>query len=668
MSQTNHPTHSREFFWVGPSAPNQRTSSADTWLRPGLPQESSFTTPDTHGSRQGDASINDNAFVRHGHVRRAHEPLSISGGPNAVPGFYNPGSTSQSGHGDSATTTTNQEIVGSASAQRRKPKTRTSDAQWQQNKPHIEKLYMKDKLPLPEVMKRMKRDHDFDASEKMYKTKFKSWRWSKNLPQDIAAWMTKKQQQRNPTKTVFSFRGQEWNGEQVEEKYRNQLFAVNPAGSNSTPNEIQYWTPQPPATSPCQPRIVASQSHDTTNQTRESPKFYLDTQPVNFDLNGAGPSDLRNLLREASRAASEGRTDEANADFRDAVSGFASMLSPTHPETLRAGYLYASFYANYNDMNRADAVLNWMSGKHVERWGSRHENTYLHYARMIELLRSWGRLERAELLVYKLLDGMNEDGDETFLNFSSARSGSEHRRSIADINPERLFTETDDPESVSDQLSKIDLAIMADITGLDHVLEVMIRHCEDKSDDQRMSLQACRAKCALAKVHTAAGQVEKTHQALNSAKRSLAPLLAVGEEPMSRATMKMARQLSLLFFKAKDESSCKAVLDEVIAALEARRHIPACEREREDVSLLDFVTEIAFQFHENASSDMCRYWAERGLGLAIKLHGRKSCEARRFLKILEKNDFGMRTSTSVDDLMSFSGGFFNIRLVSNPGS
>lgn len=59
----------------------------------------------------------------------------------------------------------------------------------------------------------------------MYKTKFKSWRWSKNLPQDIAAWMTRKQQQRNPTKTVFSFKGQEWDGEQLEEKYRNQLVA-----------------------------------------------------------------------------------------------------------------------------------------------------------------------------------------------------------------------------------------------------------------------------------------------------------------------------------------------------------------------------------------------------------------------------------------------------------
>lgn len=400
-----------------------------------------------------------------------------------------------------------------------------------------------------------------------------------------------------------------------------------------------------------------------TNQTRERPKFYLDTQPVNFDLNGASPSDLVNLLQEASRAASAGRTEEANADFRDVVTGFASMLSPTHPETLRAGYLYASFYANCTELNRADAVLNWMSEKHVERWGSRHENTYLHYARMVELLRSWGRQERAELLVYKLLNGMNEDGDETFLNFSGARSRSEHRRSIEDVNPERSFPETDDPESVSDQLNKIDLAIMSDITGLDDVLEVMIRYCEDKSDDLRMSLQACRAKCALAKVYTAAGQVEKTHQTLNSAKKSLAPLLVVGEEPISRTTIDTARQLSVLFFKANDKSSCNAVLDQVIASLEARRHIPACEREREDVFLLDFVTEIAFQFHENASPDMCRYWAERGLGLAMKLHGRKSSEARRFLKILEKNDFGMRTSTSVDDLMSFSGGLFNIKLL-----
>lgn len=159
MYRTRHPTHSQKFPWVGPSALNQGDSSAAPWpLRPGLPQESSFTTPDTHSSRQGDASIIGNSLARN-----ANAPLNMSSGPNAIPGFFNPGSTSQPGHGDSATTT-NEEIVASASAQRRKPKTRMSDAQWQQNKPHIEKLYMKDKLPLPMVMELMERDHDFHAS------------------------------------------------------------------------------------------------------------------------------------------------------------------------------------------------------------------------------------------------------------------------------------------------------------------------------------------------------------------------------------------------------------------------------------------------------------------------------------------------------------------------
>jgi hypothetical protein len=110
-------------------------------------------------------------------------------------------------------------------------------------------------------------------------------------------------------------------------------------------------------------------------------------------------SDLRQLLVSASQAASSGNRDEADADFRDAVSGFRQVLSPTHEETIKAGYLYASFYANSGRMGKADAVLSWMTEKHRDKWGSEHERTYLHYARMIELLRSWGFKEHAENLV-----------------------------------------------------------------------------------------------------------------------------------------------------------------------------------------------------------------------------------------------------------------------------
>jgi hypothetical protein len=117
----------------------------------------------------------------------------------------------------------------------------------------------------------------------------------------------------------------------------------------------------------------------------------------------------------------------------------------------------------------------------------------------------------------------------------------------------------------------------------------------------------------------------------------------------------------------KDESSCNAVLEDVVSSLEARFQVFDCDVNEREL-LLDFVLTVAFHFHGVTAWDKCRYWVERGYGLAIRMHGLRSQEARRFQKILDKEDFDMRSSISVHDLMKFSGGFFTIRLVSNPAS
>lgn len=240
-------------------------------------------------------------------------------------------------------------------------------------------------------------------------------------------------------------------------------------------------------------------------------------------------------------------------------------------------------------------------------------------------------------------------------------------QSTMSINLDTSFPETDDPQSISQQLNKIDLAMVSNINGLDNVLEVIIRHCECKPHDLDISLQACRAKCALAKWRNNAGNLEQAFNLLKGARRSITPFLCVGEEPMSRTTIQTAKTLAYQFLAMEDESSCNAVLEDVVSSLEARCQVFDCDVNEGEL-LLDFVLTVGFHFHEVASWDKCRYWVERGYGLAIRMHGIRSLEARRFQKVLDKEDFDMRTSISVHDLMKSSGGFFNIRLVSNPAS
>ena len=393
----------------------------------------------------------------------------------------------------------------------------------------------------------------------------------------------------------------------------------------------------------------------------EQAPFYLDGKPVNLDLSHTTMSDLRILLNNASHASSAGNIDEANADFRDAVSGFSCLLSPTHEETLRAAYSYASFYANCASMDKADAVLSWMSEKHVEKWGPAHEKTYLHYARMMELFQTWGRQERAELLIYKVLDSIGEDDGKGLSNSRGTQPGSQLPPSLAGVDLESPI----DPEAISTQLDKIGLAVMTNTSGLDNVLETIIRYCEEKSGGGDMALAASRAKCELAKLHIAAGRAEETRRALDGAKRSLVPLLVVEREPMSRTIVETARRLSRLYLQVEDQPSCNALFEQVITSLVARRSIRSYNRDLEDAFLLDFVLSIAFEFHQTQSWDACRYWVERGLGLAIRINGRKSSRAQQFEKILDKDDFEMRTSKSLNDLMKCSGDIFRIKIVAD---
>ncbi|CAO2655582.1 Nn.00g043850.m01.CDS01 [Neocucurbitaria sp. VM-36] len=58
----------------------------------------------------------------------------------------------------------------------------TSGDRWEQLKPVIEQLYLKDKRKLAEVVSEMKNKHKFDAVEHQYKHHFKKWQWKKNIP------------------------------------------------------------------------------------------------------------------------------------------------------------------------------------------------------------------------------------------------------------------------------------------------------------------------------------------------------------------------------------------------------------------------------------------------------------------------------------------------------
>ncbi|KAI0438296.1 hypothetical protein F4803DRAFT_569713 [Xylaria telfairii] len=633
---------------TGPSLP-QSPASWEPFQLPHISHlHNTFTLPGVHSSRRNPTSVG-----RRDSPKFPHEPSLVSNTWNAAQTQYQPDSTAQSAPVDWAVTTENEDGDGplpQPSSRKARP-ANPSNTLWQQNKSHIEKLYMKEGLPLLEVRRLMERDHSFTATERMYKNKFKIWQWSKNLPQEKAIWMSRKVLDRRPLKkTVFYWNNQEWTEERLTQIRGKVLESQSKdALCAPTPDDIHYKTPCAIVNSPL---TQISSPNVSYNRGKERAGFYLDSRPVNLDLSRTTITDLHRLLDGASRAASDGRIDDANADFRDAVSGFRHLLSPTNEETLRAGYLYASFYVNYADIDKAEAVLAWMSDHHLRQWGPEHERTQLHYARMVDLFKSWGLRDRAETIGYKILNGFQDDGSDLMTSFKRIGSEPHQLLSRSATNLGNSRPETDDVDTISRELDKSDMALPIDSSALENALKAIISRYEDQSGNPRMSLHICRAKCTLAKLYSIAARVVESHQTLKSARVSLSPLLAIRKEPMSQATIEAAKSLAYMFYKAPDEKSCNAILDEVIASLEARLYISTCENELENTILIDFVQSLAFHFHQDSEYDKCRYWAERGLGLAIRLFGRQSTQAERFEEMLKRDDFSMRAPMNVDNLMS----------------
>ncbi len=219
-----------------------------------------------------------------------------------------------------------------------------------------------------------------------------------------------------------------------------------------TPQGVAWDTPRV-AETPDQPGASqeAQEEEDQSRAVPESPPRItgvgcgIDEGLIRKDLNQASIPELQALIRAALTASKEGDEGEAEANLRDALSGFNRLLSPTHDETVKTGYRLASYYADQKRMADADSILNWMTYKHYRRFGADHGKPMTHIFRVVSLLRLWLRNEHAEALVQRLLETL-EDPDETYCTIPRPGEGGESvlkesfQAMLASSNKDKLAT------------------------------------------------------------------------------------------------------------------------------------------------------------------------------------------------------------------------------------
>ncbi|KAF2786480.1 hypothetical protein K505DRAFT_289676, partial [Melanomma pulvis-pyrius CBS 109.77] len=261
---------------------------------------------------------------------------------------------------------------------------------WEEHRDVLHQLYMVEDNSLLAVMERMQQGYNFGPTQKQYKDKFKSWKWIKRLPGDVAQWMVEKASQReivDGKQTIFSFKGQSWTGEQAA----NSATRTRKVIVVDTPADLNWETPKNPG----EHASPAEQSRKLTAQGGEAEVVELEpaTRKQTFPLtwNGRNRANLLEVLEMARDSSREGHLDRAEAEFMEALEGHRYLLTPTHEETVKIAYELANFYAEQQRVRETDEVLERISEDFIERWGVEHKKTYQHGLDMVDLLKNWNR-------------------------------------------------------------------------------------------------------------------------------------------------------------------------------------------------------------------------------------------------------------------------------------
>ena len=370
-------------------------------------------------------------------------------------------------------------------------------------------------------------------------------------------------------------------------------------------------------------------------------------------------ADFETIEREAQQLESKGDIDIAEEVYREALAGFENILSPTHEHTNALAYQLASFYANYNRMDDADWVLNWIVEKQVGRWGVDHENTMNHFLHVSRLYNGWSRNDEALSVLYRVLDTWDEQAWGNVNDEAPMRLGVSRRMKTPRAAPQRnvqllgsnqtsrVWAETDDPLRVDYQLGLVNTRLASGDDTAENTLLLLVDQCEGHR--QRLSLQILRARCTLVDLYRRQGNDEKTSLALEKAQEAVDKTLKPNIEK-TEGLLKACTEVGKLYLQEQGDETAEDIFQSIAA-------------EAEDVFRTDRSPTIAIFLHigeiyQNENSwSKAKPWFERALAASMAANGSDSPLTKALDAALEDRHYSSTCLTgkghmtfSVDEL------------------
>ncbi|KAL6799897.1 hypothetical protein J3E68DRAFT_396903 [Trichoderma sp. SZMC 28012] len=436
----------------------------------------------------------------------------------------------------------------------RRPRARPpSPQEWEQHRPAIYSFYMEQNFTLATTMQLMQAEYQFQATEKMYKDKFKQWNWSKKLPRVIVGRMLNIAYRRLPKLTVFWRNDRWWSMEEIQKRQSRRSAQGDSSlqEDSSIPDDFTYGTPP-------------SSAHGTDGDVEMAEAATADTTEDlrNFLAEGrcrtnSTPEALYSRAQEAVKAAEAGTVnhEEAESALKDAFSYFRHHFSPIHNKTVEIGYFLVSFYVKLGRVNDAHCILDWMTKEHCADAKS-YDGTITYVLSTIATLRRTGRDKEANLLTIRLLEYRQTSKADHFLlrNCSSLCVGSNEmiENLLASSEPGKLAA-----------MPKILERLSTDSNNhvfLQDLLPLYIRKC----DQLTLETQAIHSRCIFAAVLAKNASFEKAIDTLKEAEQLLSMFLKKNirsQRTLELSTLKLARRLAFTFGDANDPDACVRVLN-----------------------------------------------------------------------------------------------------------
>jgi tetratricopeptide (TPR) repeat protein len=110
------------------------------------------------------------------------------------------------------------------------------------------------------------------------------------------------------------------------------------------------------------------------------------------------------MVKEAELYVQSRNETMAEAKYREALSGYEKLLPSTDDRTLEIAYRLADLYASQKMMEKADEVLDQMNRKIVGQRGLSHQKSNVHFLRISNMYRKWGREADARILIQRLVE------------------------------------------------------------------------------------------------------------------------------------------------------------------------------------------------------------------------------------------------------------------------